>query len=427
MKHIAVIGAGITGITTAYSLLNRGFDVTVFDRHRYPAMQTSFANGGQLSASNAEVWTHFSTVAKSIGWMLKKDAPLLVNPSPGWHKYSWMAEFVASIPSYQQNTIDTARMAIAAREHLFAWAEKENIEFDLEQRGILHIYADKKSFVKASRVNELLRAGGLHREAVTPTEMQNIEPTLQGDFYAGYFTPSDATGDIHKYTSALAQACVRLGGQFQYDALVKRILSEKNSIHVSFSKETDEQLQQSSFDGVVVCAGIDSRFFASQLGDRVNIYPVKGYSVTVQLNDTQSQQAAPWVSLLDDEAKIVTSRLGSDRFRIAGTAEFNGVNYDIRSDRIKPLTDWCRRLFPVVSTAQVNPWAGLRPMMPNMMPRVGHGKHRNVFYNTGHGHLGWTLSAATAEMIGDVVANAATPVSRFRHTNRRKWPSLDYS
>ena len=166
---------------------------------------------------------------------------------------------------------------------------------------------------------------------------------------------------------------------------------------------------RSVFDGVVVCAGTASRALAASLGDRVNIYPVKGYSITVNLQDAQSQAAAPVVSLLDDETKLVTSRLGLDRFRVAGTAEFNGYNRDIRADRIKPLVDWVQRCFPGVNTQSVVPWAGLRPMLPNMLPRVGRGRSPCVFYNTGHGHLGWTLSAITAEMVGDVVNDAFKP------------------
>lgn len=403
MQHIAVIGAGITGVTTAYSLLNRGYSVTVFDKHRYAAMQTSFANGGQLSASNAEVWTQASTILKGIKWMLKKDAPLLVNPMPDWHKYSWMAEFVSNIPKYEQNTIETTRLAVAAREHLFEWAQKEQIDFDHESRGILHVYADKKGFDHATRVNELLKKGGLERKSVSADEMRSIDAALVGNFYGGYYTESDSTGDIHKYTRGLARACERLGGKFVFDATVETLDHTGNGIDVSYKEGEAKNSVNSAFNGVVVCAGIESRRFASQLGDRVNIYPVKGYSITVELKDEVSQHAAPWVSLLDDDAKIVTSRLGKDRFRIAGTAEFNGVNYDIRDDRIRPLTEWCRSLFPDVNTAQVIPWAGLRPMMPNMMPRVGAGKQQGVFYNTGHGHLGWTLSAATADMIGQSI------------------------
>ena len=157
-------------------------------------------------------------------------------------------------------------------------------------------------------------------------------------------------------------------------------------------------------DAVVVCAGVHSRAIGAQLGDRLNVYPVKGYSITVMLNDEASQAAAPQVSLLDDETKLVTSRLGADRFRVAGTAEFNGFNRDIRADRIKPLVDWVNQCFPGVSTRRVEPWAGLRPMMPDMMPRVGPGRRPNVFYNTGHGHLGWTLSAITAHQLAGHVA-----------------------
>jgi len=411
MPHLAVIGAGITGVTTAYALLNRGFSVTVFDKHRYAAMQTSFANGGQLSASNAEVWTQASTILKGIKWMLKKDAPLLVNPMPDWHKYSWMAEFVSHIPHYEQNTIATARLAITAREHLFAWAHKEHIDFDHESRGILHVYADKQGFDHATRVNALLKRAGLEREAVSVDQMRQIDAALVGDFYGGYYTQSDSTGDIHKYTRGLADACKRLGASFVFDAKVDTLKHTGGGVDVSYVDGDSANSALSSFDGVVVCAGIESRRFATQLGDRVNIYPVKGYSITVELNDESSRAAAPWVSLLDDDAKIVTSRLGEDRLRIAGTAEFNGVNYDIREDRIRPLTQWCRSLFPDVNTDQIIPWAGLRPMMPNMMPRVGNGKQTGVFYNTGHGHLGWTLSAATAEMIAQIVQRAM-PVNR---------------
>lgn len=408
MQHLAIIGAGITGVTTAYALLNRGYAVTVYDKNRYAAMQTSFANGGQLSASNAEVWTQAATVFKGIKWMLKKDAPLLVNPMPDWHKYSWMAEFVSNIPRYESNTIETARLAIAARAHLFGWAEKEGIDFDQEMRGILHVYNDKKGFDHATRVNHLLAKGGLDRKAVTADEMRTIEPALKGSFYAGYYTDSDSTGDIHKYTRGLAKACMRMGAQFVFDANVHTLQRTGDGVTVSHSENDSDDTQH--FDGVVVCAGIESRRFAKQLGDRVNIYPVKGYSITVELDDEEAQQAAPWVSLLDDDAKIVTSRLGPDRLRIAGTAEFNGENYDIRDNRIRPLTRWCRQLFPAVNTDRVIPWAGLRPMMPNMMPRVGAGKHPGVFYNTGHGHLGWTLSAATADMIGQSV-EASMPAS----------------
>jgi len=182
---------------------------------------------------------------------------------------------------------------------------------------------------------------------------------------------------------------------------VERVQSSDTQAHVTVT--CDGATQTSSFDGVVVCAGTASRALAAQLGDRVNIYPVKGYSITVRLDDMASQAGAPTVSLLDDATKLVTSRLGPDRLRVAGTAEFNGFNRDIRADRIRPLVDWVAECFPTVNTQQVVPWAGLRPMMPDLLPRVAQGRSARVFYNTGHGHLGWTLSAITAQQIGDLV------------------------
>ncbi|MGX1788318.1 D-amino acid dehydrogenase [Bosea sp. NPDC055332] len=407
MSRVAVIGAGITGITTAYNLIRRGCEVTVFDRQPYAAMETSFANGGQLSASNAEVWNSWATVLKGIRWMFTPGAPLLVNPRPSWHKLSWMAQFIASIPNYEENTLTTARLAIEARAHLMQMAREEGIAFDCEERGILHFYHGKAEFEAAARVSALLAKGGLERRAVTPEEIRAIEPALKGEFYGGFYTPSDFTGDIHKFTVGLADACVRRGVRMRLSSEVLSIEHDAaDAVQVSWKpvEEAGEAgAQVDRFDRIVICGGVASRQLAAHLGDRVNVYPVKGYSITVDLPEASDQQAAPWTSLLDDRAKIVTSRLGATRFRVAGTAEFNGYNKDIRAARIEPLVQWCRRHFPGMSTRQVTPWAGLRPMMPDMLPRVARGRNPRVFYNTGHGHLGWTLSAATADAVAALV------------------------
>lgn len=410
MPRIAIIGAGITGVTSAYALSKLGYDVTVYDRQRYPAMETSYANGGQLSASNAEVWNSTATILKGLRWMLRKNAPLLLNPKFSWHKYSWLAQFMAQIPNYRDNTIATTRLAIEARQHLFDMADAEGIDFDLERRGILHIYHDAASFDTARRSNALLEAGGLERYAVSSSEARDIEPTLQTGCYGGFYTPSDATGDIHKFTRGLAAACERRGVTFVQDADIDTIsrdsrARESRPYTLDILRNGGTQREQHEAHAIVVCAGAASRKFARQLGDSLNIYPVKGYSISVHLDDAESQAAAPRVSLLDEAAKIVTSRLG-DRFRVAGTAEFNGFNMDIRAERVQPLIDWTRKHFPNVKTARVVPWCGLRPMTPNMMPRVGPGKRPGVFYNTGHGHLGWTLSAATAQMLAASVGRA---------------------
>ncbi len=412
---IAVIGAGITGVTTAYNLIQRGCKVTLFDRHPYAAMETSFANGGQLSASNAEVWNSWSTVLKGLRWMFQPGAPLLVNPTPSWHKLSWMAEFVAAIPRHDDNTITTVSLAAEARGHLQRMAAEAGIDFDCEERGVLHFYATRSEFAAAGKVSRLLAKGGLERRPVTPEEIRKIEPALHGQIYGGYYTSPDFTGDIHKFTNGLATACERLGVVMRVSTQALDVKAGEHGvtiIHCSTEPRLDDAIpdaEQSQFDKIIVCSGVMSRDLARSLGDRIDVYPVKGYSITVSLPTLEDQSSAPWVSLLDDKAKIVTSRLGPTRFRVAGTAEFNGINRDIRAARIEPLVAWYRAHFPGMSTRQAVPWAGLRPMMPDMMPCVKLGRNPRVFYNTGHGHLGWTLSAATA----DAVAALATARSNM--------------
>lgn len=411
MPHIIVIGSGITGVTSAYELSQLGYDVTVIDKHLYPAMETSFANGGQLSACNAEVWNQKSTVLKGIKWMTRKDAPLLLNPSFDVHKYAWLVEFLGNIKHYEENTRDTVKLALMARKRLFDIAEQEQIQFDLEKRGILHFYHNQTDYEVATRVNELLRTGGLERHAVTSEEIKQIEPSLTGDYYGGFYCPGDATGDIHKFTTGLAKVTEKYGVKYRFGLEVTDVQHHEKGVTVVCKASTENmnaEAQATEYfeaDAVVVCGGVGSYQLAHLLGDKVNVYPVKGYSITINLEDEQSVQHAPWVSLLDESAKIVTSRLGASRLRIAGTAEFNGYNRDIRADRIQPLVDWANKNFDI-STESVVPWAGLRPMMPNMMPIVRRGRRERVFYNTGHGHLGWTLSAATAVMISHEIASA---------------------
>ena len=400
MKNIAIIGAGITGITTAYQLLERGYNVSVFDKNRYAAMETSFANGGQLSACNAEVWNSWSTIAKGIMWMLKKDAPLLFSPKMNFHKAGWLINFISNIPNHKKNTILTAKMAIESRNEFKRILNKENISLDLEEKGILHLCDDTNSLNHGRKINKWLQEAGLNRKEVSLDEMVSIEPTLNlKNYVGGFYTDSDMSGDIHKFTMLLAEACKKKGVKFYYETEIIEINHNKKQPIITF--QNSHEIHKQDYEAIVICAGVNSKFLARKLGDNVNIYPVKGYSITLLLDDKDSIDNAPYVSLLDDKAKIVSSRLGEDRFRVAGTAEFNGYNKDIRADRINPLIKWCNELFPKVSTEHAIPWAGLRPMTPSMVPRVGSGKLPGVYYNTGHGHLGWTLSAFTSQQISD--------------------------
>ena len=373
---IAVVGAGITGITTAYYLAKAGYEVVIYDKRKYPAMATSYANGGQLSASNAETWNSWKNVTKGMKWMLKDDAPLKFNPSFSIDKYSWILKFIHAIPQAQHNTSTTCEWALKAHTLYKQIAKEENISFDMVEKGILHIYTDKNEFANARKVNKIYRKAGLDRWEVSASECLKIEPALvpPPTLLGGFFNETDFTGDIHKF-------CVNLYHVLQTKYKVKHIQAELTDIRLNMP--------------VVVCAGVHSRELAKTVGDELPIYPVKGYSITIQ-----KPEVAPWTSMLDDQAKIVTSRLGEDRLRVAGTAEFNGYNTDIIQKRIKPLVDWSEKMFPGINTEHITPWAGLRPMTPNMMPIVKQSKrNKNIFYNTGHGHLGWTLSAYTASVI----------------------------
>jgi len=309
-------------------------------------------------------------------------------------------KFISNIPNHKKHTILTAKMAIESRSEFKRILDIENIKLDLEEKGILHLCDNNKALEHGRNVNHWLAEAGLKRREVNLDEMASIEPTINlKNFKGGFYTESDMSGDIHKFTKLLAEACEKKGVKFNYDTEITKIYHKNNQPMISFIQSSEKQ--NSNYDGIVICAGVSSKIFADRLGDSVNIYPVKGYSITLLLNDEESINNAPRVSLLDDNAKIVSSRLGKDRFRVAGTAEFNGYNKDIRADRINPLINWCNQLFPSVSTEHAIPWAGLRPMTPSMIPKVGSGRLPGIFYNTGHGHLGWTLSAFTSQQIAD--------------------------
>ena len=404
MKKVAVIGAGIAGTTTAYALVKKGYKVTIIDSRRYPAMATSYANGGQLSASNAETWNTPKNVMNGIKWMFKPDAPLLFNPSPEIQKYKWMMGFLwATLKGeHKKNTLETIDMAKKARETYFKIAEDEGIEFELLKKGILRFYDSEKEFKLDQAKKSWLDQEGMEWDTLTTEEVKELEPAFKNNanyekIVGGIYTKSDASGDIHKFCTNLERVLVeKYSANLQLNTTVEYISRQKGELVLAMRKENE--IMNDSFDNVVICAGVGTQSFASRLGDKMNIYPVKGYSITIDLKDEISKSCAPSVSLIDQPVKIVASRLG-DRFRVAGTAELAGINTDIRQNRIRPLLDWVEKYFPNVSTETYTPWAGLRPMTPNMMPITSESRMKGVFYHAGHGHLGWTLSAETANQV----------------------------
>jgi D-amino-acid dehydrogenase len=389
MKHVAVIGAGITGITTAYYLARQGYQVTVYEQEPYPAMRTSFANGGQVSVSNSEVWTTWSNVKKGIRWMFKKDAPLLIRPRLDFKQWRWIAKFLYATATnqYEKNTSKTIRTGLEARALYKEIIREEHLSFDQSPSGILHFYKDQKYFDAAKQAQNIYRKNGAEWDIVSAERVKELDNNLDkvNGIVGGAWTMSDWTGDIHKFCAELEKVLVKkYGVVFNYDWEIKHV----------------EEL--SYYDAVVISNGVGSTQLAKTAGDTIDVYPVKGYSITINNVD---KKHLPVTSLLDDQAKIVTSTLGN-RFRVAGTAELAGENYDIRYDRVKPLLDWVRTNFPHINTHDYSSWACLRPMTPDMMPIVKQSdKNSKVFYNTGHGHLGWTLAPATARAVTELIEN----------------------
>lgn len=409
-----VIGAGITGVTTAYYLAKRGFNVTVLDKESAPGMLTSYANGGQLSVSNSEVWNTWSNVGHGLMWMLNPSAPLSVGfPTP--KKMAWLLAFLyhTARGAYDKNTRRTIEMGLAARNHYGEIISEEGIAFDYSKKGILHFYKDEKYFEHAKKACELYRDMCVDRTVLTKDQVIACEPLLasQADsIIGGTYTESDAMGDIHKFCVNLAKVCQdKYGVKFIYDCEVQEIEHNRKMDGKAITTTTSAGLYVS--EHVVICAGVYSSHVsdgihfikgADEAKDLPRIYPVKGYSLTIPKGNGK----LPEVSLLDDAAKIVTSTLG-DRLRVAGTAELAGWNFDIRKCRTDPLLRWAKEHFPDLDYENVVPWAGLRPMMPNMMPVVRRHKiYENVWFNTGHGHLGWTLAPYTAQVISRMIEDA---------------------
>lgn len=390
-KNVAVIGGGITGITTAYYLAKEGYKVTVFEKERYPAMKTSYANGGQISVSNSEVWNSWGNIKKGIKWLFKKDAPLLIRPRLDYKQWKWIAKFIyyTAIGTGKENTAKTVKMGLESRKLYDKICEEEGIEFDRSDCGIVHFYKDQTYWKNAQDITVLYNENGLERQTFKPSRLSIIDPALADikGAVGGTITPTDWTGDIHKFCYELAEVLkTKYGVEFKFDSRVT----------TTYSMGMISEI----FDATVVCAGVGSVEIAKQVGDTLDIYPVKGYSITINNVDTKH---LPTVSLLDDQAKIVTASLGN-RFRVAGTAELAGENYDILRDRIEPLLKWVHENFPNINTHDYSSWACLRPMTPNMMPITKQSdKNSKVFYNTGHGHLGWTLGPVTGNNVTNII------------------------
>jgi D-amino-acid dehydrogenase len=393
---VLVLGAGVVGTTASYFLAREGHAVTVVDRRSAPGEETSFANGGQLSASGARPWANPDVPRLLLKWLGRPDAPLVFRPRFDPTLWRWTLSFLANcLPSRADaNTAKVLRLALFSRNAMTSLIRETALTFDHRERGILHVFRTQAGFDKAAEdAREFMRLG-LSFDIVERERIRQIEPALAptlSRLAGATFCPDDGFGDAHMFTVELAKRAVGMGVDFRLSTTIREIRANRDRI-------TGIVTDQGTLDAdlYVVALGSASPLLMNPLGLRLPIVPAKGYSATVPIVDPQ---AAPSVSVTDEERKIVITPLGR-RLRIAGTAEFAGYDERINERRAKSVLNDGLDLFPDAAAAsQATLWTGLRPLTPDGAPVLGPTRYRNLLLDTGHGTLGWTLAAGSAQII----------------------------
>ena len=405
MKRVLVLGAGILGVHTAYFLRQRGYEVTVVDRQPGPALETSFANGSQISVSQSDPWASPHAPLKVLKWLGKEDAPLLFRLRMDVNQWRWGLRFLYEcLPNRaEHNTLQAMRLSAYSRRTLQMLRKETSIQYDHAEAGIMMIHSNKQSFDDAAEAAQLLIRNGERRDVLSVAEAVKIEPalthtapTLAGAIYA----PNDESGDAYKFTVALAERAAAMGVDFLYGTTIEKIQREGGNVSgVVVSDEKGERVEKA--DAYVVALGSYSSALLSGVGVDALIYPAKGYSATLPI---VNQPGAPKGSITDDEMKIVFTTIGN-RLRIAGTAELNGFDTTLNPVRCAALTKRARHHFPdLCDWEAVTYWTGLRPATPSNLPIIGQSKLKNLYLNTGHGTLGWTEGPGSARALSDIIA-----------------------
>ncbi|CAG0977602.1 D-amino-acid dehydrogenase [Rhodocyclaceae bacterium] len=400
--RVAVLGAGLLGVASAWYLAADGHEVTVVDREPGAALETSFANGGQISTSHAEPWANPGAPWKALKWMGREDSPLLWRLRADPAQWAWGLRFLGECAPARTraNIVAILGLALYSRDRLKTLRAELGLDYDQLTRGILHFYTDPAEFEHALPQAALMREYGCERVPKTAAECLAIEPALARatvPVVGGTYTADDESGDARKFAQGLARRCAERGVVFRYGMAVGGLAAEGGRI-------AGVRLADASMlvaDAYVVALGSWSPLLLAPLGVAAPVYPAKGYSVTIPLAEGSP---APTVSLTDDGHKIVFSRLG-DRLRVAGTAEFNGYDTSINVTRCDAILKRVFAMFPALERRDgIDTWAGLRPATPGNVPLVGATRYGNLFLNTGHGTLGWTMACGSGKLLADLVA-----------------------
>ncbi|SDW36651.1 D-amino acid dehydrogenase [Marinobacter mobilis] len=402
--HVLVMGAGVVGITSAWYLRKAGYDVTVVDRQSKAGLETSFANGGQISVSHAEPWANPSAPLKVLKWLSQPEAPLLFKPRLDPAQWRWAISFLSQCTASKAayNIRQMVNLGTYSRSCLQALRDETGIQYDQLSKGILHFYTSHSEFEAALEPSRLMRELGCDRQVVDANQAVELEPALapfKHRIAGATYTSEDESGDARKFTQALAAQAEAAGVEFRYSTDILGFDHTRDRI-LGVHTLKDGLHETLRADSYVLSLGSFSAILARQLGLTLNIYPAKGYSITVPV---KNEDAAYEVSLTDDEYKLVYSRLG-DRLRIAGTAELNGYSRDLNPARCRAIVRRCAELMPDAGYwDDASYWTGLRPATPSNVPYIGRSHYGNLFLNTGHGTLGWTHSCGSGSALAEIV------------------------
>ncbi|MFN3575828.1 MAG: D-amino acid dehydrogenase [Tabrizicola sp.] len=398
---IVVLGAGVIGVTSAWYLARAGHEVTVIDRQPAAALETSFANAGEISPGYASPWAAPGIPLKALKWMFQEHAPLIIQPRPDWAKLSWLARMLmnCTTSAYAVNKSRMVRLAEYSRDCLIELRAETGISYDERRLGTLQLFRTEKQVAAAEKDIAVLKADGVPFEVLDADACVAAEPGLaaaRGKIAGGLRLPGDETGDCFKFTQGLARMAETQGVTFRHGVSIDRLEAEGDrivAVHTSQGRVTA--------DAFVVALGSYSPMLVREFGIRLPVYPVKGYSITVPIVD---EARAPVSTVMDETHKIAITRLG-DRIRVGGMAEIAGFDTSLKAKRQATLTHSVEDLFGGAGDqSRASFWSGLRPMTPDGTPIIGRSPMANLFLNTGHGTLGWTMAAGSGRVLADIVS-----------------------